>query len=796
MDFISNSKLSKLFLFGLTLLLLNSNDAFAEGTPSLSPPATFPNPQTITGVTILPDVQSGSYWDNITPAGEDNRIYFYINNPANENLYFGFDWRNFVAVNAIRINNLYYRIYNPSGTQVQFGLWNSANNIAGSIDTYNEAIIGPNIGGVTTGYDPLVFDPTVAGEFWIEFYRSDDGGVTPITTNLGRAVAPFFDLTVANSSGVNPRKSGRIHSDKWGLVALTPSTTANNSIPTNGFGVIQTSSSSPQLYVYTDDKVILKVNFGTGFKPLAYDLALNSYGVSNIGPWATTRRSINSTTAPSLLNGFKIFLNQPDPIQYGIATVPAAPVFLNPAITNCSPFNINFNTSEPGDVSILIDANGTPGYQPNTSDLIIEENNLPAGNNSISWNGLDALGNNVPDGTLMELTLNYLKGRYNLPLYDAEINKSGINVAVIQPIQIANSLMYWDDSLLTNVGTNCIPNTNNQTGTGINNSIIGTPGPAHAWSFNGNPTQLIPAPDNGSSPNNENDNTTCNDFGNGRIINTWGWGIKSEKVTEFIYKGCSDLRVVKTGPASAISGNPVSFTITASNLGSSNDTDVTVTDLLPTGYTFSSYLATNGTYDNTSGIWTIGNLNNGSSAVLTINVVVNTTGNYTNTACIEGTNTDPFVPNNCSSITPTVTVPPTVTIGDFTVTEGGALVFPISLSNSVTTPITLTFAITNQTTSNADWTPPGTLTITIPANTITSTFTINTVDDIIIEGTETLLLSIASSTGPVGNSTDTGIGTINDNEDTLVITVADASATEGNTITFPVTLSNPVAVPT
>ena len=62
------------------------------------------------------------------------------------------------------------------------GLWNSTLGSAGSIDTHAQALVGPNIGGVTTGYNPLIFNPAVAGEHWIEFYRSNDGGVTPLLT--------------------------------------------------------------------------------------------------------------------------------------------------------------------------------------------------------------------------------------------------------------------------------------------------------------------------------------------------------------------------------------------------------------------------------------------------------------------------------------------------------------------------------------------------------------------------------------------------------------------------------------
>ena len=47
---------------------------------------------------------------------------------------------------------------------------------------HEKAMAGPNIGGVTTGYVPLIFSPTVNGEHWVEIYRSNDGRVTPLTS--------------------------------------------------------------------------------------------------------------------------------------------------------------------------------------------------------------------------------------------------------------------------------------------------------------------------------------------------------------------------------------------------------------------------------------------------------------------------------------------------------------------------------------------------------------------------------------------------------------------------------------
>lgn len=114
----------------------------------------------------------------------------------------------------------------------------------------------------------------------------------------------------------------------------------------------------------------------------------------------------------------------------------------------------------------------------------------------------------------------------------------------------------------------------------------------------------------------------------------------------------SDLSVSKVVNNNPIKINDtISFTVTAKNNGPSNNTNVYVTDLLPSGYTFTSASATAGTYNSSTGIWSIGNLNNGSTATLTINAKVNANGSYTNSATITGNNTDPISSNNISYYT-------------------------------------------------------------------------------------------------------------------------------------------------
>lgn len=121
----------------------------------------------------------------------------------------------------------------------------------------------------------------------------------------------------------------------------------------------------------------------------------------------------------------------------------------------------------------------------------------------------------------------------------------------------------------------------------------------------------------------------------------------------------SDLRVTKTvDNATPTEGSNVVFTVTASNLGASNNNNVTVNDLLPSGYTYVSHTTTAGTYVPGTGVWTIGNGPDQGSATLAITATVKPSGNYTNTATI-GTSgiADPVASNNTATVSTTPIIP-------------------------------------------------------------------------------------------------------------------------------------------
>jgi uncharacterized repeat protein (TIGR01451 family) len=102
-------------------------------------------------------------------------------------------------------------------------------------------------------------------------------------------------------------------------------------------------------------------------------------------------------------------------------------------------------------------------------------------------------------------------------------------------------------------------------------------------------------------------------------------------------------------------GQTITFTVTASNNGPGDATDVVVQSLLADGFTYVGHSTLFGEYNPLTGIWLIPELNATESATLEIEVVVNETGPYTQTVSIDSDFVqDPDLTNNQDEITLTI----------------------------------------------------------------------------------------------------------------------------------------------
>ena len=134
----------------------------------------------------------------------------------------------------------------------------------------------------------------------------------------------------------------------------------------------------------------------------------------------------------------------------------------------------------------------------------------------------------------------------------------------------------------------------------------------------------------------------------------------------------TNLSISKTTSNTTVNiGDNITFTITASNAGPSDATKITVTDILPSGYTFVSAKPSAGTWSAPN--WNLGSLTNGATAKLDIVARVNATGNYKNTASITGKENDPVPGDNSSSVNPHINHAPVAVDDIYSVAEDAIL---------------------------------------------------------------------------------------------------------------------------
>ncbi|MBW1298793.1 DUF7507 domain-containing protein [Aquimarina litoralis] len=303
----------------------------------------------------------------------------------------------------------------------------------------------------------------------------------------------------------------------------------------------------------------------------------------------------------------------------------------------------------------------------------------------------------------------------------------------------------------------------------------------------------------------------------------------------------SDLSLAKSVNNSTPNvGDTIIFTLEVSNDGPNDlPAGATVTDQLPTGYT---YVSDNGSgaYVSGTGVWTLPAIANGASTSLEITVTVDASGDYENVAEVTSSvNNDPdSTPNNDDgdqseddedSNTPTVT--PT---SDLSLTKGVVLTTDADTSGGATPGDTVTFTVTVSNGGPNDATGvevtdqvPNGYTIVGTPTVSQGTYTVGTgvwdVGTITNSGTATLtVVATVNATGTYVNvaevtasdnfdpdstpnndvlaeddqdDADPGVDPVSDlslTKGVVLTTDADTSggATPGDTVTFTVTVSN------
>ncbi len=134
---------------------------------------------------------------------------------------------------------------------------------------------------------------------------------------------------------------------------------------------------------------------------------------------------------------------------------------------------------------------------------------------------------------------------------------------------------------------------------------------------------------------------------------------------------------------------------------------------------------------------------------------------------------------------------PALSIADASATEGQALSFAVTVSPAASSTVTVSYRTANGTASSPlDYTSASG-TLTFRAGDTSKTISVRTIDDNVVESQREAFTVLLSSASGATISDDSATGTINDNDGTLPsLSIADASATEGQTLSFAVTLSS------
>ena len=281
------------------------------------------------------------------------------------------------------------------------------------------------------------------------------------------------------------------------------------------------------------------------------------------------------------------------------------------------------------------------------------------------------------------------------------------------------------------------------------------------------------------------------------------------------------VKTLASGNSTPAEGDTVTFQIVVDNNGAAQATNVSLTDLLPAGLTATANngVASQGSYDAATGVWTIGTLANGGSATLTLEGTLdagqggNTIVNITTAASGDQPDPNTFGDDlteavGANDLANLVTVK-TLASGDSTPLEGDTVTFQIVVDNngaalatnvSLTDllPAGLTATANNGVASQGSYDPAtGIWTIGTIANSGSATLTLEgTVD--VGEGGNTIINTTTAASGDqpdpntFGDDLNESVAVDNNANLVTVKTLASGNSTpaEGDTVTFQIVVDN------
>jgi uncharacterized repeat protein (TIGR01451 family) len=290
-----------------------------------------------------------------------------------------------------------------------------------------------------------------------------------------------------------------------------------------------------------------------------------------------------------------------------------------------------------------------------------------------------------------------------------------------------------------------------------------------------------------------------------------------------------DVSINKTGPAMATAGGPIAWTLTASNVGSGNALNVTISDTLPSGTTFVSLIQNSGpaAMCSTPGAGqggtitcSIAMLNTAASADFTLNASIDPSvaagSTLSNTATVTVGNDDVNGANDSSTANTTIAGSADLAVvksGPATVNAGSNLTYTVTLTNSgpsAAANVSLTDAVPANTTFVSETQTAGpTFSCTAPAMGATGTITC-TAATFAVGATATFQIVVqaspavangttigntanVTSTTPdpsMGNNSSTANTATTSSADLSAVKTGPAAASGGTNVSYGITVTN------
>jgi hypothetical protein len=139
--------------------------------------------------------------------------------------------------------------------------------------------------------------------------------------------------------------------------------------------------------------------------------------------------------------------------------------------------------------------------------------------------------------------------------------------------------------------------------------------------------------------------------------------------------------------------------------------------------------------------------------------------------------------------------PATLAIGNARVTEGGTLAFKVMRFDNTAIAASASYATANGTAAAGSDYTAASGTVSFAAGQTTATINVATTDDAAVESPEAMTVTLSSPAANTMITGATGTGTIDDNDGNLaILSIGNASVTEGGTLAFTVTRSGNIAV--